>query len=109
MGKTICIIGSSQYKERIMQHKEELEKDGKKVLIPAFDSHPDFSVLDIMRYNLGLIRQSNEVHLIWDCRSPGAWGDWCMAFALDIPVVPIYLEPKKMEHAIIQWHMEKSE
>jgi len=109
MGELICIIGSSQYKDRIMQHKEKLEKDGKKVLIPAFDSHPEFNELDIMKYNLSLIKQSDEVHLIWDCRSPGAWGDWCMAFALGIPIVPIYLEPKKMENAIKQLYMENHE
>lgn len=96
----IAIMGSTQFRERMWDYAETHELH--ECRLPAFDDHKETS-LEIMQHNLDLIKWADEVHLFWDCRSPGAWGDWCMAFALGKPVKPVYLEPKSMADAVREY------
>ena len=98
----IAIIGSTQYKDRIILHAEKMLSEGHEVLTPAFDDH-DTDALGIMTYNRTIIEWADEVHVIWDCRSVCTWGDFCMAFALRKPVKAIYLEPKLMKDVILEY------
>ncbi len=94
--KKIVIIGSTQYYDRIILHKEHLESEGYEVLIPAFDDHPEFDELEICEYNRGLIEAADEVHMIWDQRSTATIFDFGMLFALRKKFKIIYFEPKTL-------------
>jgi hypothetical protein len=98
----IAIIGSTQYKDKFIQHKTDMEAAGHEVRLPSLDEH-DLSPLGILQSNLDLIVWADEIHLIWDCRSVCTWGDFCMAFALEKPVIPVYLEEKLMKDIIIEY------
>lgn len=88
------IIGSTQYKEKFLLLKEALEFSGHEVKIPAFDDKKDLDDLGVCLYNLDLIKWADEVHLIWDNRSPGAIFDMGMVFALNKPLSISYIEDK---------------
>jgi hypothetical protein len=90
----ITIIGSSQYKQRFLDHKKELECQGHEVRIPAFDDHPEFDELDVCNYNKEAIKWASRIDIIWDQRSIGTIFDFGMAFALDKIIKIIYIEPK---------------
>jgi nucleoside 2-deoxyribosyltransferase len=92
----IVIIGSTQYLNKILKHKEKLETEGHEVLIPAFDDHVEFNELEICEYNRELIKQADRVDIIWDRRSMGTLFDFGQAFALEKPVKIIYLESKTL-------------
>jgi hypothetical protein len=72
------------------------------VWTPILDAN-DYTPLEIMQANLANIKWADEIHLFWDCRSPGAWGDFCMAFALNKKVVPVYLEEKLMRDVVREY------
>ena len=90
----IVIIGSTQYVEKFNTHKDEMEKLGHIVRIPAFDDHPDFDELEVCEYNLECIEWADAAHLIWDGRSIGTVFDFGMVFALRKPLQIIYVEEK---------------
>lgn len=89
----ITIIGSTQYLDKILKHKAELEKHGHEVSIPAFDDS-ELDELELCEHNRDLIKQSDRVDIIWDGRSPGTIFDFGQAFAFEKPVRVVYLEPK---------------
>jgi hypothetical protein len=80
-----------------------MEYEGHEVKIPAFDSHPEWNELQIVGYNKALIKWAERIDIIWDGRSFGTWGDFCMAFALDKPVKIIYIEPKTIIKVVEQY------
>ena len=90
----ITIIGSTQYQTKFTEHKKELEAQGHRVTIPAFDSHPDLDELGVCEFNRQAIENADEVHVIWDQRSTGTIFDFGMCFALRKPIKIVYLEPK---------------
>jgi len=93
----IAIIGSSQYKDRFLQHELELKEQGHHVRSPVLDSHPDFDELMVCFHNKELIQWADEVHLIWDRRSVGTIFDFGMVFMAEKPLKIIYFEPKTFE------------
>lgn len=101
--KTILLIGSSQYRDKFQKAKDDLEKLGHKVLIPAFDDTPWLDSLGICDRNLELMKEADEVHVIWDNRSVGTIFDLGMAMALKKKVVVRYIEPKTFEQVINQY------
>ncbi len=98
----IAIIGSTQYMDMMKSHQIEMIGEGHEPELPYLDGHSE-DVMFIMNYNLNLIKWADEVHLFWDCRSPGAWGDFCMAFALGKRVVPVFLEKKLMRDVVEEY------
>ena len=94
--RKVVIIGSTQYYDRIIKHKEKLESEGYEVLIPAFDDHPEFDELEVCEYNLSLIEGADEVHMIWDQRSIGTIFDFGIVLALRKKFKIIYFEPKTL-------------
>lgn len=105
--RKIVIIGSTQYYDRIILHKEYLELEGYEVLVPAFDDHPEFDELQVCEHNRDLIEEADEVHLIWDQRSSGVIFDFGMLFALRKNFKIIYLEPKTFS-GVMKRYEEKS-
>lgn len=105
---TATIIGSTQYQDKFDELKTRLKGKGFRVLTPAFDHH-DMSELEICKYNRGIIEQADIVYLIYDGRSVGAWGDFCMAFALRKPVKVEYYESKSIKAVINDYEKESIE
>ena len=103
----VVIIGSTQYVEKIKEHKKKLERKGDTVRIPAFDDHKELDELGVCKYNRKLIKWADEVHVIWDRRSMGTIFDFGMAFALEKPIRIIYLEPKTFEGVMKKYEKEK--
>ena len=99
----VVIIGSHRNKEKIEELKSKLEKEGHKIKIPAFDSHPEFNELEICTYNKKLIKWAQKIYIVWDRRSYGTVFDFGMAFALGKEVEVYYLEPKVMENVMTQY------
>ena len=93
----IMIIGSTSYQDKFESHKKELEFQGHEVLIPAFDSHIGLDDLGVCIYNKNLMKECDEVHMIWDRRSTGTIFDFGMVFAMEKHFKIIYLEPKTFE------------
>lgn len=90
----IVIIGSTQYRDKIIDHKNEMQELGFEVSIPAFDDFEDYNDLAVAEYNRAQIITADEIHLIWDGRSIGTIFDFGMVFALQKPLKIIYIEPK---------------
>jgi len=100
----VAIIGSSQYRKMMEAHAEALvcgpnSPAGCVVRLPILDDY-NGTATDIMYRNRDNIEWADEVHLFWDGRSMGAWGDFCMAFALKKPVRAIFLEGRSMMDSI---------
>jgi len=107
----ISIIGSTQYKDKFLKHKKEMEALGHEVRLPALDDR-DMDALGVLLHNRNLIEWADRVDMIWDCRSTCSWGDFCMAFALRKPVKAVYLEKKLMRDVILDYetvHRNKRE
>lgn len=98
-----AIIGSTQYKDKFLELKKQLEKDGHEVKIPAFDDHADLDELGVCEYNRDIILWADEVHLIWDRRSTGIIFDFGMVFMAGKPLVITYLEPKTFEGLMMKY------
>jgi len=96
----IAIIGSSHYYDQMIEHKSLLELDGHEVELPTLDHHDVSNELDLMERNRAMIIWCDEVHLMWNQRSWGTWGDFCMAFALHKPVKRVFLETKTMGEVV---------
>ena len=92
----ITIIGSTAYQIKIQNHANGLRGSGHEVYIPAFNSKPYLDELGIFTHNRELIEKSDEVHVIWDCRSNGTIFDLGMCFALRKPIKIIYLSTKSV-------------
>ena len=100
----IFIIGSTSYKDKMVKHQTEQEKQGHVVVRPAFDDSAGMLILgdvkikdtelSISKFNRLGIEQCDEVHVIWDARSTGTIFDMGMAFALHKPVKLIYINDK---------------
>lgn len=90
----ITIIGSTQYKDKFLAHKAEMEFMGHEVFIPAFDDHPELDDLGVCAFNRDAIGWADEVHVIWDQRSTGTIFDFGMAFMARKPLKIIYMETK---------------
>lgn len=90
----VTVIGSTQYREKILEHARYLKAQGHEVRVPAFDDHPELDELGVCEYNLEAIKWADEIHMIWDQRSPGVIFDFGMTFALGKPFRIVYLEPK---------------
>lgn len=103
----IVILGSTQYASKMKTLVKKLEEIGHQVKLPALDDHPsDWNELRIMRHNLGLIRWCDMAYFVWDQRSPGTFGDFCMCFALGKPVVIAYMEKKTIANFMLQYEKE---
>ncbi len=99
--KKAFIIGSSQYGDKFKDLRARLEAQGYRVLIPAFDTHPSLTALEICKYNRSLIELADIVYVIWDARSVGTIFDLGMAFALHKPLRIEFIEGKTFDDAII--------
>ena len=51
--------------------KELVLKKFKDVKVPDFDDISNYNELEVCEYNRGIIEWADEVHIIWDNRSPG--------------------------------------
>lgn len=86
----ICIIGSTQYRDRILEWQKTLEEMGHEVKIPAFDDDK-LTALEVCEYNRAVIAEADEVHMLWDQRSLGVIFDFGMVFALKKKLKIIFL------------------
>ena len=102
----VAIIGSSQYQQKFLEHKEKLEKEGHEVRIPAFDSHPELDDLGVCKFNREAIRWADRVDIIWDQRSLGTVLDFGMTFMAEKPVVIIYMEKKTLRGVMEKYEAE---
>ena len=93
----IAIIGSSQYRDRFVRHKAEMEILGNEVRIPAFDDFIGYNELQVCAYNRDMIKWADEIHVIWDQRSMGTVFDFGMVFMAEKPIRIVYIEPKTLK------------
>mgnify|MGYP002637089847 CR=1 FL=1 len=91
----IAIIGSTGLTPRMFEHKMELEAKGHTVTMPTFDDD-ETEAIKILQGNREKIAGADQVHLIWDGRSPGTILDIGITIGLYRPLKIIYLEPKTM-------------
>jgi nucleoside 2-deoxyribosyltransferase len=98
----IAIIGTTAYQEKMKEHKEEMEKQGNTVKVPAFDnlSGTEYQICD---YNRRIIEWADEVHVLWDSRSIGTVFDLGMCFALQKKIVIVYLQSKTFRNFVEQY------
>lgn len=99
----VTIIGSTQYRSKIENHKNHLESEGHIVRIPAFDDHPDMNELQVCSYNREAILWADEIHVIWDQRSSGVIFDFGMVFMAQKPAKVIYIEKKTFKNLMVQY------
>lgn len=103
----IAIMGSTQYIDKMMNLKHSLEEEGHSVKLPILDTHPKYlTELMIMESNRATIEEADMIYFIWDQRSPGAFGDFCMAFALRKSIRLTYIEPKIIANFMRQYEAE---
>ena len=103
----IAIMGSTQYLERMIFLQYSLEEAGHEVVLPVLDNHgPEINELTIMETNRAKIEWADMIYFVWDQRSPGAFGDFCMAFALRKSIRLAYIEPKIISNFMRQYEAE---
>lgn len=90
----ITIIGSTQYREKMYDHKTKLIAEGHEVRLPVFDDDPMLDELGICEQNRISIEWADRVDIFWDQRSMGTIFDFGIAFGLRKKIKIIYLEPK---------------
>ena len=91
----IAIIGSTGLTPQMYEHKAEMEARGHEVQMPVFDNQAQDEVI-LRLGNRRNICWAEQIHLLWDGRSPGTILDLGMVFALDKPLKIIYLEQKSI-------------
>ena len=91
----ITIIGSTLYKDKMIELKERLEKEGDIVKMPAFD-FDNFDELGICINNRIIIEWADEIHIFWDQRSMGTVFDFGMVFMARKRLVIEYVEAKTL-------------
>ena len=100
----IMIINSTAYQHtKIKEHTKILRAQGHIVLIPAFDDLVNASVDDILSVNLKLMKEADEVHMIWDGRSDGTKFDFGMCYALGKKLKIIYINPLHLEDGMWEY------
>lgn len=104
----IAIIGSTQYKEKFLEHKKKLEEKGHEVRIPAFDDHPNLDSLGVCKYNREIIRWAHRVDIIWDQRSFGTCFDFGMVFMAEKPIRIVYIEEKTFKKVMESYQSENT-
>lgn len=102
----ILLIGSTQYRDKFLQHKRKLLKAGHQVRTPKFDDFKG-TELEMCCMNRKLVEWCDELHIIWDGRSLGTIFDIGMAYALRKPWRLVYLEKKSFVNLIKQ-HEEQT-
>jgi len=103
----IAIMGSTQYLEKMLALRYSLEKEGHETRLPTLDHRtPEVTELMIMEANRAKIEWADMVYFVWDQRSPGAFGDFCMAFALRKSIRLAYIEPKIIANFMRQYEVE---
>src|SRR3990167_10507691 len=88
----IMIIGSTQYRQKMQVHKEQIEGYGHTVKMPLFDSDVRKEI-DIATENKERIKWADEVHLFWDGRSQGTLWDVAVGIALFKTKKNIFFKP----------------
>lgn len=107
--KKIAILGSTQYQQMWFDRKAKREAMGQcEVRIPCLDGDigKKEKTLTIMKKNLELIKWADEIDFIWDARSLGAWGDFCMCFALGKKLNLVFLNDKTIIDCVKQYAEE---
>lgn len=104
----ICIIGSSQYRNKMEIYRDKLTRQGHSVLIPAFDDHPDLDDLGVCKYNRQKISEADRIDIIWDARSIGTIFDFGQAFALHKPIKIIYINDKTFTNVMRKYEKENA-
>ena len=92
----IFIIGSSQYKDKMLDYAEQKEKEGHRVFFPALDDAKFKSTLEILETNRKRMQGADEVHLFYDGKSHGTIFDFGMAFAMGKPLFIVYMNDKSI-------------
>ena len=87
----IAIIGSTGLTPIMYEHKAEMESKGHIVTMPVFDKDSN-DELQLTTENKFRIMRSDQVHLIWDGRSPGTILDLGIILGLGKTLKIIYLE-----------------
>ncbi len=103
----IAIIGSHQYKEKFLKHKEELESEGHEVRIPALDDHPELDEYYVCKYNRDMIRWADRIDMIWDQRSLGTVFDFGMVFMAEKLFNIVYVEPKTIKGVMEKYERKR--
>ena len=105
----ITIIGSTGLTPQMYEHKAELEAKGHQVQMPTFDSQAE-TELGLLGENKIKIQWADQIHLLWDGRSPGTIIDIGMVIGIGKPLKIIYLEHKTIARMVSQyaesWHLE---
>ena len=99
----VAIIGTTAYKDHMLEHKLQLAQLGHDAKIPAFDDLKCEDEVEICDYNKSIIEWSDEVHIFWDSRSIGTLFDFGMCFALNKPIVIKYIERKTFPNVMRQY------
>jgi len=103
----IAIMGSTQFLEKMLTLRCSLEEEGHDVVLPVLDNHTSkVTELMIMAANRAKIEWADVIYFVWDQRSPGAFGDFCMAFALRKSIRLAYIEPKIIANFMRQYEAE---
>lgn len=98
----IAIIGSTGLTPQMYEHKAEMEKKGHEVMMPTFDSQAENEIL-LVGENKWNIQWADQVHILWDGRSPGTILDIGITIGLSKPLKVIYLEKKSMVEIVKQY------
>jgi hypothetical protein len=97
----IAIIGSTQYKDKMQKHCDDLKAKGNPALMPVFDgSLQEYKCCSRNRTN---IEWADEIHVFWDARSIGTIFDLGMCFALRKRIKLMYLNPKTLINFVNQY------
>lgn len=105
----IAIIGSTQYYDKFIEHKEAMEAEGHEVAVPALDDRPELDELGICLHNRTNIGWADRVDIIYDGRSTMTLFDFGMAFMAQKPIKIVFYEPKSVKNVFMQYEKSMDE
>ena len=106
----ICTVrgASPEYKQKLEDYVEKLEKEGHKVHLPHRDTNQNATGWEICMQNMNAIHQSHEVHIFYNPDSQGTHFDMGVSFALGKKLVIVesieFGEGKSFARMLDEWH-----
>ncbi len=105
----ICSVRgtSDDYKKKLEDYVQKLEKNGYIVHLPHRDTNQNATGLEICKENASAIFNSDEVHIFYNGKSQGTHFDMGVTFALNRKIIIVENEPltegKSYQRMLFEW------
>lgn len=90
----IFIAHSLGLTNKAIKYAVALEAEGCETYVPGRDTPQNLPAEEVYKRNVDAIRNADEIHVIWDGASYGTIFDIGAAYALNKPILVVYVKPR---------------